>query len=137
MHTTFFGLTGEDFKPEINMLKKKDFRNINVANLLAHPLGWICTISWILLCMIIIVIFEEKCLDLSHIFKVPEIDDKPLIAHHETMFSDSKFHNRKIKEKYRSIIEWKVFKQDEEQLHSLRLEFWHLYKLAIRNDHVC
>ena len=58
LHTTYFGLSGSDFIPEINMLTSKDYANINISNLLKYPLGWIITLTWIFLCIFIIITIE-------------------------------------------------------------------------------
>ena len=64
LHTTFFGLTWQEFEPEVNYIANESYLEISFVNLISYPLGWIIVLSWIFVCVLIIFIFRIKCLNL-------------------------------------------------------------------------
>ena len=107
-----------------------------------HPLGWIVTITWISMCLLLIALYNyheksnalQQCGYLGHCCdKLSNIVDRPLIAQ---MALHSTILTRQEKLQYRNIQELRLIKDDLIKHRPFGIRFLHLWWLNIRNDHI-
>ena len=68
----------EDLLTSITTPSYESFAEVNFENLMKYPLGWIFALSWILVCIIIIISFECQC-QLSNQNDIEIIQDLEII----------------------------------------------------------
>lgn len=73
LHLTNFGLTYQDFTPEINFISSNFYASISWENLMKYPLGWIFCLSWLALCCLLFFL-------LNKVEHTTEIEDMPLLV---------------------------------------------------------
>ena len=74
-HLTFFGIRQKDLKPSVNFVTIEDFADISLPSLVKYPLGWILVLSWIIVCIVLIFLFDK-----TTCCKKARVDDIPLIG---------------------------------------------------------
>ena len=141
LHTTFFSLSGEEFKPEVNYWGKQSWNTISAKNLVNYPLGWIVCGVWVLVCVGLIFLFRSQLhLRLCVCFNCDKIDDKPLIAQYGNAKYAAKMKrilsNDELKLKYRSLQEIRIIKDSQLKQRSYFIQWLHLFVLNLKNDHL-
>ena len=139
LHATYWGVSSEDFEPQVNMLNSEEWRSITLNSIFSHPLGMIVALTWMLMCVLFIVLAQWHhkkhqilipfCTRLFN--KLESINDKPLIAESEANIKQILSDNE-TKMKYRSIQEIRVIKDDMFKNRSFCVKFYHLFKVCDR-----
>ena len=142
VHNSFYGLTYEDFAPEINYWGKESWNKVSFENLIKYPLGWIAVGTWICMCLLLIVLFRKE----YHVALMPNFcqcekkDDKPLIAQYGDVKNHDKIrkilNNKELRLKYRINQEIRIVKDDKLKHRSYLFKFFHLFFLNMRNEHL-
>ena len=135
-------MKSEDFTPEINYWGRESWNQISLKNLIKYPLGFIVVLTWMIVCLSLILLFYKQyhIRFMPHCCKCDKIDDKPLIAQYGDLKNHRKLskilNNEKLKQKYRSIQEIRIVKDDQLKHRSYFVQFWHLYLLNLKNEHL-
>lgn len=153
---TYFGLNAIDFAPAADLWYDREEREISFKELKQNPWGLIIPLTWIALCLVMIVLFNhchclfdcctccsgrlpKKCSRVCCVHEhhredngdVP-MDDKSLILHHESIYqsfvlvTDFKHH-------YRSVIETMILRHEG---YTLCQKSFFLWISNIKNDHI-
>ena len=145
LHLTYVTTSWEDFEPEVNFLSSSEWNDVTLDNIFGHPLGLIVVLTWILFCVLIIVLIQlnhkhklkhKKLRYIAWLFdKCERIQDKPLIAESAPNI-EKILQNKELKLKYRSIQEIRLIKDDMFENRSFWIKFCHLYQINLRNEHL-
>ena len=136
LHNTYFGVSWEEFVPEINYWGHNEWENVTWKTLGKYPLGWICVLVWLLFCGTIIIFFhfnKEKLWIDNKYCSCNTVVDKPLIALGDMSHLNKDKHQIL---QYKSIQEIRILHDDELKHRPVWIKWAHLYLIALKNDHV-
>ena len=128
LHTTHFGVSYDDFRPEINYASDDYYADLSIENFLKYPLGWVTVLTWILLCLTLIVIIAISKRGVSD-----DTHDMPLIMERNAIFKDDDKQTESLKLKYRSIKDLRVLSNEKS---SYYYKLFGLWRISFRNDHI-
>ena len=140
-HASYFGVTWNDFTPEINFLSEEEWKSVTFDNVLSDPLGFIVALCWIMFCVFIIAMCQlhhrkhnlcKLCDQCDHIV------DKPLIAQQDFIELATRYDNNMNNpmSKYRSVQMSRMIRDDAWINLSFCNKFCMIFRINIINDHL-
>ena len=138
LHLTYFGVSWDEFAPEINFLTTSEWKSATFENVLNYPLGFIIVLSWCSVCILLMSLFHlqsSKIINIPYFNSLTNIRNRPLIAESQA-YMEKVLADDQLKSKYRSIRVIQLFKNDNFKSLSRWQKFWEMYKISLRNDHL-
>ena len=133
VHTTFYGASERDFVPRFNYTVKDLYKRITFTNVINHPLGWIVSLSWIVVCVFLIYLckkYKQSNNKQDKSLVIKDIDNDS----HDLNFSVVSEDGLDI-HKYRSLIEYDIL-CNQKNPNDEKYKIFKLWFVAIKNDHI-